>query len=137
MAVYNLVICTLGAGGRGGGGGKKALVAGYVYELGFLVGVVLVLTRETGFGELLVELSPFLLGPAELLHGGREVEEVNGDDRGPGAQISVPDQGVELPACLDQTGMDRSKSFGLLGGVSVPVAQGALLVSKGRGMRSA
>ncbi len=44
--------------------------------------------------ELFVELPPFLLGPAELFDGRRQVEEVDGDDGGPRAEIRISDEGV-------------------------------------------
>lgn len=81
----------------------------------------------------MVQLSPFFLGPTEFLDGGGQVEEVDRDDRSSGPEICVSDEGIELPPGLYQAGMDRSKSLGLLWGVPVPVAQGALLVSEGRG----
>jgi hypothetical protein len=33
---------------------------------------------------------------------------VNGDDRGAGPEIGVPDEGIQLPAGLDQTAVDTS-----------------------------
>ncbi len=43
---------------------------------------------------LLFELPPLLLGPAELLHGGGQIEEVDRHDGGPGAEVGVADEGV-------------------------------------------
>jgi hypothetical protein len=50
---------------------------------------------------LLVYLSPFLLGPPELFHGGGEVQEVDGNDRGARPQISVADKGIQFTASFD------------------------------------
>src|SRR3712207_8660183 len=57
-----------------------------------------------GLGHFLVELAPFLFGPAELLDGRREVEEVDGDDRGARPQIGVSDECIQLSPGLDQPG---------------------------------
>ena len=77
---------------------------------------------------LLFELSPFLLGPAELLHRRGEIQEMDGDDGGSRPQIGVADEGVQLPAGLDQTGVDLLEAFSLLRGVAAPMnAQDGLL----------
>src|SRR5436190_1445410 len=77
--------------------------------------------------ELTVQLSPLLLRPAQLLHCGRQIEEMDGDDRCPGPQVGVADEGVQLPAGLNQAGVDLAKSERLLGRVVVSgCAQGAL-----------
>lgn len=84
--------------------------------------------------ELLVELAPLLLRPAQLLHRGREVEEVHRDDRRTGSEVGVADQSVQLTTGLYQAGMDGVEALGLLRGVAVPVGQGALLGRSGPGM---
>ncbi len=68
----------------------------------------------------LVELTPLLLGPPKLLHGGRQVEEMDGNDGCPRPQISVADQGIQLPAGLDETLVDQLETLGLLGAVATP-----------------
>lgn len=77
--------------------------------------------------DLPVQFAPLLLGPAQLLDRGREIEEVNGHDRRPGAQVCVADQGVEFPASLDDARVDLAKTFGLLGRVSVRVVAAQVL----------
>jgi hypothetical protein len=72
-------------------------------------------------GGLLVELAPFLLRPAQLLHGRGEVQEVDGDDVGAWAQVRVPYECVELPPSLDQTFTDAQQSCALFGRVSRPI----------------
>lgn len=52
---------------------------------------------------------------------------MDGHDRCSRAQIGVSDKGIELSSRLDKAGMDSSEPLGLLRGVAVPVAQGALL----------
>jgi hypothetical protein len=56
-----------------------------------------------GVRQLLIELAPLLLGPAELLDRGCEIEEMDRNDRGAGPQVGVPDEGIQLPAGLDET----------------------------------
>lgn len=58
------------------------------------------------FGQLLVEFPPLLLGPAELLYGRGEIEEVHGDDVRPGPEIGVPDEGIQLPPGLQEALVD-------------------------------
>ncbi|MBA3432253.1 MAG: hypothetical protein H0U16_12340 [Actinobacteria bacterium] len=53
-----------------------------------------------------VQLPPFLLGPPQLLDRRRQVQEVNGDDRCPGAKVGIADKSIELAARLDQAGTD-------------------------------
>ena len=76
-----------------------------------------------GVRQLLVELAPLLLGPAELLDRGCEIEEMDRNDRGAGPQVGVPDEGIQLPAGLDETCVDGSQAFLLLWGVTGPGAR--------------
>lgn len=86
------------------------------------------------FFHFLVELAPLLLGPPELLDRGREIEEVDRDDRGTGAQVGVADQCVELPAGLGQTFVNELEPLPLPGRVAgaVVVAQRVSLSASGR-----
>lgn len=76
-----------------------------LYELRIGVLGFLVLHGQI-LGHLLVELTPFLLGPPELLDRGRKVEEMDGHYRCSGPEVGVADQGVELPPSFDQTAVD-------------------------------
>lgn len=69
--------------------------------------------------DLAVQLPPLLLGPAELLHRGGEVQEVDRDDGGAGPQVGVAYEGVELAPSLDHAFVDAAEAFGLLGFVRV------------------
>jgi hypothetical protein len=62
-------------------------------------------------GYLSIELAPLLFGPAQLLHGGGEVEEMDRNDRGPGTEICVADEGIELSSRLDEAGVDLLQAF--------------------------
>ena len=68
---------------------------------------------------LLFELAPLLLGPAQLLDGRGQIEEVDGHDRGPGAEIGISDQSIELPTSLRESGMDLIQPLLLRLGVGV------------------
>jgi hypothetical protein len=84
--------------------------------------------------QLAVQLAPLLLGPAELLDRGCEVEEMDGDDRGPGAEVGVADESVELPPCRRQLVVDLPEPFDLLGGVALRLNyQNRLLPEPDRG----
>ena len=82
--------------------GLEELCVRVLYEL-FLLGRTFVGPGLDLGGGLLVELPPLLLGPPELLDGGGEVEEVDRDDIGPGSQVGVSDQGIQLAPGLDQS----------------------------------
>ncbi|HYO60636.1 MAG TPA: hypothetical protein VEU29_01905 [Actinomycetota bacterium] len=73
--------------------------------------------RGGGFGQLAVELAPFLLGPAELLDGGCQIQEMDRDDGGSGAEVGVADESVELPSRRRQLVVDLPEPFDLLGAV--------------------
>lgn len=75
--------------------------------------------RGRCFGELTVELSPLLLGPPQLLDRGCQVQEVDGNDRGPGAEVGVADESVELSSCRRQPLVNLPEPFDLLGGVAL------------------
>ena len=101
-------------------------VSGYEVKVNELrigiLGVLFVDFVRGGFGHLLIELAPFLLGPSELLDRGREVEEVNRNDRGTGPEVGVSDESVQLTAGLDKAGMDPAQALALLTRVEVLVA---------------
>lgn len=44
---------------------------------------------------------------------------MDGDDRGPGAEVGVTDESVELPSCRLKPLLDLPEPFDLLGGVAV------------------
>ena len=69
--------------------------------------------------QLFVQLAPFLLGPAQLLGRGGEVEEMNGNDRGPGTKVCVADEGVQLSPRRRKPLLDLSEPLDLLGCVAV------------------
>lgn len=77
-----------------------------LYELRIGVLGVFFLDLHGSRRDLLVQLPPFFLGPSELLDRRRQVEEMDGHDVGPGPEVGVADQGIELPAGFDQTAMD-------------------------------
>jgi hypothetical protein len=81
--------------------------------------------RLVSLFQFLVELAPLLLRPAELFDRGREIEEVDRNDRCTGAEVGVTDQRVELPAGLDQTFVNELEPLPLAGRVAgaVVVAQ--------------
>jgi hypothetical protein len=89
--------------------------------MGLLVFDRAVVARRACLDQITIQLSPFLLGPPQLLHRGGEIEKVNGDDRGPGAQVCVADESIQLTPRLDYSGVDRTQSFFVLGGVTGPV----------------
>jgi hypothetical protein len=70
-------------------------------------------------GQLAFELAPLLLGPPQFLGGGREIEEMDRNYRGPGTEIGVSDQGVELTTSLRESGMDVVQPLLLRLGVGV------------------
>ena len=70
-------------------------------------------------GQLAVELAPLFLGPAQLLDRGRQIQEMDGNDRGAGAEVGVADEGVELPSCRREPLVDLPQPFELLGGVAL------------------
>jgi hypothetical protein len=94
---------------------KKGLAGGGV--LGLCLGLLLGLRSC----QLPVEFAPLLLRPAQLLNRCGKVKEVDGDDRGSGPQVCIPDQSIELPPGLDHPCMDLPETFPLLGGVAGPV----------------
>ena len=55
---------------------------------------------------------------------------MDGHDVGPGPEVGVTDQGIELPAGFDQAAMDKCQALKLLGCVPAG-AQESLLVSRG------
>jgi hypothetical protein len=78
----------------GGAGLRRVAVTGIGCRAGH-VGLRLVGgTRRNSFGQLAVELSPFLFGPSQFLDGRCQIEKVNRNDVGPGAQVGVADQGI-------------------------------------------
>lgn len=79
--------------------------------------------RGRAFGDLFVQLTPLLLGPAELLGRGGQVQEMDGDDRGAGAQIGVTDESVQLASRRLKPLLDLPEPLDLLGGVAVLCSQ--------------
>ena len=84
-----------------------------------VVGLGRVPARGRGLGELAVELAPLFLGPAELLDRGREIQEMDGDDGGAGAEVGVADESIQLPSCRRELLVDLPQPFELLGGVAL------------------
>ncbi len=100
---------------RPGGSGRR-LALPYVHAHAARA-LVLEVRRErvalgcAGFGldGGVVELAPFLFGPAQLLNRRGKVEEVNRHDRGPWTEVGVPYEGVELPPGLDEARTDLAE----------------------------
>ncbi|MGH2700520.1 MAG: hypothetical protein ACRDJ2_01970 [Actinomycetota bacterium] len=70
-------------------------------------------------GQLALEFAPLLLGPPKFFGGGREIEEMDRNYRGPGTEIGVSNKGVELAASLRESGMDVVQPLLLSLGVGV------------------
>ena len=110
----------------------------FVLGLG-LLGFALDIGAVGSLGELSIELSPLLLGPAELLDRRSEVQEVDRDDGCTGPQVGVPDQGIQFPASLDESLVDLCKALQMLRRVTGPTRRQALtpcLEARRPGMRA-
>jgi hypothetical protein len=119
-----------------GGGGGLALRGDEVLDLALRA------FRLSLLLDLLVNLPPLLLGPAQLLDGRSQIEEVDRDDRSSGPQISIADERIEFSTGLNDSFVDGAKTFCLLGGVAMMGSgQAKLLVAgipggRGRGYRA-
>lgn len=71
------------------------------------------------FGFITIQLPPLLLGPAKLLHRGGQVEEVDRHYGGPGPEVGIADESVELPAGFDDAGMNEAETVSLFCAVAV------------------
>jgi hypothetical protein len=70
-------------------------------------------------GQLPLELAPLFFGPPQFLGGGCEIEEMDRNDRGPGTEIGVSDQSIELTTSLRESGVDLIQPLLLRLGVGV------------------
>ena len=77
-----------------------------------------------GLHHLALELPPFLLGPPQLLDGGRKIQEVNRHYVGARPEVGVPDEGIQFAPGLDKSLVDLAEPLPLLGGVPGPVLGG-------------
>jgi len=95
--------------------------------LGILFGLTALGSRLArhcvGALNLLIELPPFLFGPAKLFHCGGEVEEVDRNDRCPWTQVGIPYQCIQFSACLYKAFVNPAQTFLLLGGIAGPGTQ--------------
>jgi len=83
--------------------------------LGILFGLTALGSRLArhcvGALNLLIELPPFLFGPAELLNRRGEVQEMDRDDGGPRAEIGVAYQCIQFPAGFNEACVDSAQTF--------------------------